>query len=388
MAHLVDPVLLSQALIRCPSVTPVDAGVLGTLQKELEALGFACHRLTFSEIGTADVDNLYARIGNGAPHFCFAGHTDVVPVGDQRAWSTDPFGAEIVGGKLYGRGAVDMKSAVASFTAAVSRFLAERGRDFEGSISLLITNDEEAVSINGTRKVLKWLAGRGETIDASIVGEPTNAKTLGDMAKMGRRGNANAYLTVYGAQGHTAYPHLADNPIPRLGQMLVAITGEPIDKGTEHFQPTILQITSVDVGNPALNVIPAKVDVKMNSRFNTLQSPATLERWLRERLDRVTAVAGGRYDLTVESNGDAFLTPEGPLSDLVAGVVHQVLGRRPELTTTGGTSDARFIKDFCPVIEFGLVGQTMHKVDENTNVDDVRRLADVYKAILDGYFPN
>jgi succinyl-diaminopimelate desuccinylase len=383
MAHQIDPVVLSQALIRCPSVTPIDAGVLGVLQKELEAMGFTCHRLIFSEMGTEDVDNLYARIGTGSPHFCFAGHTDVVPTGDRKSWSIDPFGAEIVDGRLYGRGAVDMKSGVACFAAAVSRFLAERGRNFKGSISFLITNDEEAISINGTRKVLKWMAERGEKIDASIVGEPTNAKRLGDMAKIGRRGNMNAYLTVYGAQGHTAYPHLADNPIPRMAQMLSSITGDEIDKGNQHFQPTILQVTSVDVGNPALNVIPAKVDVKMNSRFNTLQTPETLERWIRERCDR----AGGRYDLKIEANGDAFLTPEGPLSDLVAGVIGQVLGKRPELTTTGGTSDARFIKDYCPVIEFGLLGQTMHKVDENSTVEDIVKLADIYKAILDGYFP-
>ena len=383
MAHQIDPVLLSQALIRCPSVTPVDAGVLGTLQKELEALGFQCHRLVFSEIGTPDVDNLFARIGEGEPHFCFAGHTDVVPTGDLKSWSADPFGAEIVEGRLFGRGAVDMKSAVACFAAAAARFLEERGRRFKGSISLLITNDEEAVSINGTRKVLKWLAERGDRISASIVGEPTNAGRLGDMAKIGRRGNLNAYLSVFGAQGHTAYPHLADNPIPRMAKMLDAITSEEIDKGNEHFQPTILQVTSVDVGNPALNVIPARVEVKMNSRFNTLQSPQSLERWLRERFDR----AGGKYELKVEPSGDAFLTQPGPLSDLVAGVIHQVLGQRPALTTTGGTSDARFIKDYCPVIEFGLVGQTMHKVDENTTIADIVKLADIYKAILDGYFP-
>ncbi|MBM3541202.1 MAG: succinyl-diaminopimelate desuccinylase, partial [Alphaproteobacteria bacterium] len=307
----------------------------------------------------------------------------VVPVGDAKSWSADPFGAEIVEGRLFGRGAVDMKSAVACFAAAVSRLLAERGRNFKGSISLLITNDEEGISINGTKKVLAWMAGRGEKVDASLVGEPTNARQLGDMAKIGRRGNLNAYLTVFGAQGHTAYPHLADNPIPRAAQMLAAITSEEIDKGNAHFQPTILQVTSVDVGNPALNVIPAKVDVKMNSRFNTLQTPETLERWLRTRFDAV----GGKYDLRIEANGDAFLTPPGALSELVQSVVHQVLGRKPELTTTGGTSDARFIKDFCPVIEFGLVGQTMHKVDENTPVAEIVKLADIYKAILDGYFP-
>jgi succinyl-diaminopimelate desuccinylase len=383
MAHQIDPVLLSQALIRCPSVTPVDAGVLDVLRAELEAMGFKCHRLTFSQAGTDDVDNLYARLGEGEPHFCFAGHTDVVPVGDAKSWSLDPFGAEIVEGRLFGRGAVDMKSAVACFAAAVARFLAERGRGFKGSISLLITNDEEGISINGTKKVLAWMAERGETVDASVVGEPTNARHLGDMAKIGRRGNLNAYLTVFGAQGHTAYPHLADNPIPRAARMLAAITSDEIDKGNAHFQPTILQVTSVDVGNPALNVIPAKVDVKMNSRFNTLQSPESLERWLRERLDRV----GGKYDLRIEANGDAFLTPPGALSELVQSVVHQVLGRKPELTTTGGTSDARFIKDYCPVVEFGLVGQTMHKVDENTPIAEIVKLADIYKAILDGYFP-
>ena len=384
----IDSVELAQALIRCPSVTPVDAGVLGVLENALKPLGFACHRKTFSEAGTPDVDNLYARIGTKGPHFCFAGHTDVVPVGDRDAWTHDPFGGEIVDGRLYGRGAVDMKSAVAAFAAAAERFLAERGKDFGGSISMLITNDEEAVSINGTRKVLEWIKSRGETIDACVVGEPTNAKSFGDMAKIGRRGNMNAYLTVYGTQGHTAYPHLADSPVPRLAQMLVAITSEPIDQGTKYFQPTILQVTSVDIGNPAMNVIPAQAKVRMNSRFNDLQTPETLEKWLRERFDRVIASHGGRYDLTIDAGGDVFLTPEGPLSELIVGVIGQIAGRRPELTTTGGTSDARFIKDYCPVVEFGLVGQTMHKVDENTLVDDVRKLTDIYKGILDGYFPN
>ncbi len=383
MTDTIDPLDLSRALIRCPSVTPEDAGALDVLEEALMRLGFACHRLTFSEAGTADVDNLYARVGSGGPNFCFAGHTDVVPAGDRAAWTHDPFAAEVNAGRLYGRGAADMKSAIACFVAAVSRFLARRGRDFGASISLMITGDEEGPSVNGTAKVLEWLKGRGEGIDACLVGEPTNPAALGEMIKIGRRGSLNGRLAVHGTQGHAAYPHLADNPIPRLIRMLAAIDGTPLDKGTEHFQPSTVTITSVDVGNPTSNVIPAAARAAFNIRFNDRHTADSLKTWLTERC----AGVGGRFDLEVEVSGEAFLTPPGPLSDLVASAVKRVTGRTPELTTAGGTSDARFIKDHCPVVEFGITGETAHKVDENVAVADVRALADIYQAVLDGFFP-
>jgi succinyl-diaminopimelate desuccinylase len=381
-----DPVDLARALIRCPSVTPADAGALRVLATALEGLGFACHRLTFGEPGAtgddAAIDNLYAVIGDGGRNFCFAGHTDVVPPGDPGGWSVDPFGAEVIDGLLYGRGAADMKGAVACFAAAASRFLARRGARFDGRISLLITGDEEGPSVNGTKKVLEWLKARGETLDACVVGEPTNPTALGQMVKIGRRGSLTARLTVHGIQGHTAYPHLADNPVHHLVRMLHAITAEPLDEGTAHFQPSTLQVSTVDVGNPASNVIPAAARAAFNIRFNDRHTGARLERWLRQKFDAVT----GRYELEVKVSGESFLTPPGPLSALIADAVERRLGLRPELSTTGGTSDARFIKDFCPVAEFGLAGQTMHKVDERVPLADLAGLTDIYDSILDGFF--
>ncbi|MBP2313458.1 succinyl-diaminopimelate desuccinylase [Azospirillum soli] len=376
-----DPVSLAQDLIRCRSVTPEDSGALGVLEAALKPLGFTCHRLRFEEEGTAPVDNLYARLGTEGPNFCFAGHTDVVPPGELKGWSIDPFGAEIHNGRLYGRGAVDMKGAIAAFVAATARHLQANGKP-KGSISLLITGDEEGVAINGTKKVLGWLKEKGETLDACVVGEPTNPRTLGDMIKIGRRGSLTGYLTAYGAQGHVAYPHLADNPLPRLVRMLAAITEEPLDEGTAHFQPSTLALTTIDVGNPANNVIPAQGQATFNIRFNDAHTPASLEAWLRAKFDAV----GGAYDLRVACSGDSFVTHPGPLTELVAGAVESVTGRRPEYSTTGGTSDARFIKDFCPVVEFGLVGQTMHKVDEHVALDDLAKLTDIYEAILRDVF--
>lgn len=363
-------------------MTPADAGALDVLQSAAEGLGFACHRLTFSEAGTDDVDNLYARLGTGAPNFCFAGHTDVVPPGDAGSWSSDPFGAVVADGVLYGRGAADMKSAIAAFVEAVARFRERRGGSFEGSISLLITGDEEGKAINGTRKVLEWMAGRGETIDVCLVGEPSNPLALGDMIKIGRRGSLTGKLVVTGVQGHTAYPDLADNPLPRLIAMLSAIAGTPLDEGTAHFQPSNLQLTTIDVGNPAPNVIPERASAGFNIRFNDLHTGDSLTSWLREQLDGV----GGDYDLDIHVSGEAFLTPPGEFSELLVRAVREVTGREPELGTTGGTSDARFIKDYCPVAEFGLIGQTMHKVDERIAVSDVRALVEIYEAVLDGYF--
>ena len=382
MTNVVDPVELARALIACPSVTPQDGGALGVLEHALADLGFTSHRLTFDEPGTDPVDNLYARLGDGAPNFCFAGHTDVVPVGDDAAWSYDPFGAEIADDVLYGRGAVDMKGAIACFVASVARFVAAHGGRFDGSISLLITGDEEAVAINGTRKVLEWMTENGETIDACIVGEPTNREALGDMVKIGRRGSITGTLTVRGTQGHVAYPQLADNPVPRLVSTLVALNGRVLDEGTEHFQPSNLEVTTVDVGNSAENVIPAEAGATFNIRFNDRHTGASLSEWLRA----TCAEHAGEHELSLRHSGDAFLTPPGRLSALMSETVARVLGAAPELSTTGGTSDARFIKDYCPVAEFGLVGQTMHKVDERVALADLHALTDVYAAVLDAYF--
>ncbi|MDX2102075.1 MAG: succinyl-diaminopimelate desuccinylase [Alphaproteobacteria bacterium] len=377
---MIDPVALAQALIRCPSVTPADAGALDVLQTTLEALGFTCHRLPFSEAGTADVDNLYARLGTGRPHFCFAGHTDVVPVGRLEGWSVDPFGADILNGRLYGRGAADMKGAIAAFVAAVDQCLASGPP--AGSISLLITGDEEGPSINGTAKMLAWLAERGEAIDACIVGEPTNPTVLGEMAKVGRRGSLNGVLTVRGLQGHVAYPDRADNPVPKLVRLLARLDQLRLDEGMERFQPSNLEITTIDVGNPATNVIPAEARAGFNIRFNPLHTGASLEALLRRELDQ-TGIA---YDLAITVSGEAFLTRAGPLQDLLAAACRTVLGREPEWSTTGGTSDARFITKACPVIEFGLVGATMHKVDEQVEVADIPRLTAVYADVLRRFF--
>lgn len=377
---IIDALQLARDLIRRPSITPEDAGALGVLQQALEKLGFTCHRLSFTDTDTPPVENLYARIGTGSPNFCFAGHTDVVPVGDQNSWSVDPFGGNIIDDVLYGRGATDMKGAIAAFVEAVSRLIDREG--VSGSISLLITGDEEGPAINGTKKVLDWMEKNGETIDVCLVGEPTNPSRLGEMIKIGRRGSLTGSLTVKGMQGHTAYPHLADNPIPRLIKMLDAIVSFELDNGTEHFQASNLQLTTIDTGNPAANVIPAQVKAGFNIRFNDLHTGASLKKWLRSQLDAV----GGQYELDVKISGEAFLTAPGEFSALITKSVKESTGIEPELSTSGGTSDARFIKDHCAVAEFGLVGQTMHKVDEQISVSDIRTLTNIYTDILDGYF--
>jgi succinyl-diaminopimelate desuccinylase len=373
-----DPVAVSQALIRCRSVTPKDDGALAVIEEALTPLGFECHRLTFGDDGDAPISNLYARLGTGSPHLCFAGHTDVVPPGDVGAWRVDPFAGEIVGDELYGRGAVDMKGAIGCFIAAVSRFIETGSR--AGSISLLITGDEEGPAVNGTVKVLDWLKTHGETIDACVVGEPTNPETLGDMIKIGRRGSFSGFLKVLGTQGHVAYPHRANNPITQLAAMLRALS-EPLDEGTEHFPPSMLVPTTFDVGNHATNVIPGEARANFNIRFNDLHTPESLKIWLHEKLDAV----GGDYELQTRCSGPAFLTEPGPLTDLMQQVVHDELGVIPELSTSGGTSDARFIKDICPVIEFGLVGQTMHQVDERVTLSDLEALTGVYHRLLRAY---
>ena len=380
MGTQIDPVTLAQDMIRCNSVTPADGGTLDVLQWSLEDLGFKCHRLVFGGDGTDEVQNLYARWGTQQPNLCFAGHTDVVPVGDRTAWTTDPFGGQIEDGKLFGRGASDMKSAVAAFVAACSRRLAEGGPN--GSLSLLITGDEEGPAINGTKKVLEWMKDSGETIDACIVGEPTNPNRLGEMIKIGRRGSVTADIVVQGTQGHVAYPHLADNPISRLIKMLAALMAEPLDEGTDHFQPSNLEVTTIDVGNPATNVIPSEARARINIRFNDLQSSDGLTQWMTKTLDSI----GGTYTLDIRVTGEAFLTPPGSLSDLLAQSVKARLGVEPELSTTGGTSDARFIKDYAPVAEFGLIGSTMHKVDEHVAVEDIVALSDIYEDLIGRYF--
>ncbi len=379
----IDPVELSRALIRCPSVTPDDAGALDVLQAALEGIGFACTRLPFSQKGTPDVDNLYARIGSNGPNFCFAGHTDVVPIGDRDAWTADPFGGEIRDRVLYGRGATDMKCAVACFAAAAAGFLADRGADFGGSISFLITGDEEGPALNGTVKVLDWMEKAGEVIDSCLVGEPTNPEAVGDMIKIGRRGSLVGHLTVTGTQGHSAYPELADNPIPRLMKMLSSLIDTPLDAGTAHFPASSVAVTSIDVGNGATNVIPAKARAAFNIRFNDLHTGESLETMLRERFGAI----GGRFDLDATVSGEAFLTPPGPLSGIISDAVQAATGKTPELSTTGGTSDARFIKDYCPVAEFGLVNRTAHKVDENAAIGDIDLLAAIYRDILERIFP-
>ncbi|MCF6216416.1 MAG: succinyl-diaminopimelate desuccinylase [Emcibacter sp.] len=377
----IDPVKLTQDLIRCPSVTPQDAGALDVLQAALEPLGFICQRLPFSEEGEATIDNLYARLGTAVPNFCFAGHTDVVPAGQASHWQYDPFEGRIQDGVLYGRGASDMKGAIAAFASAASDFL-ENKDDFGGSISFLITGDEEGPAVNGTIKMLDWLDKNGEKLDYCLVGEPTNPAQIGDMAKIGRRGSLNGKLTVKGTQGHVAYPHLADNPIPRLVKMLAGLLARKFEDGNDHFQATNLEIVSVDVGNSASNVIPAQAEARFNIRFNNQQTDAGLQGWITSVCDDI----GGAYDLEMKASGDAFLTPPGTLSTLISDAVKKVTGRNVELSTSGGTSDARFIKNHCPVSEFGLVNKTMHKVDECVPLDELAQLTKIYYEILTAFF--
>jgi succinyl-diaminopimelate desuccinylase len=378
---VVDPIALAQALIRCPSVTPAEAGALDVIEAALAGLGFRCRRLRF---GTSPaVDNLYARFGSHAPNFCFAGHVDVVPPGAFEAWSTDPFTPVISHGRLFGRGAADMKAAIACFVAAAATFLGDRTDGLEGSVSLLLTADEEGPAVDGTVKVLALLAGEGETLDACLVGEPTNTRVLGETVKVGRRGSLNAELIVTGTQGHAAYPQRADNPIPRLLRMLAALTSTPLDEGTAYFEPSTLTLTSIDVGNPVSNVIPAEARARFNIRFNDKHSADSLRTWLEMRL--AEAEAGG-YALATEASGEPFLSPPGRFSELVVAAVRRVTGRTPKLDTSGGTSDARFIKNYCPVVEFGMPGETAHKVDENVAVDDIVALTEVYRTILHAFF--
>lgn len=378
-----DPVALARALIQCRSVTPDEGGALQLLQSVLEPLGFACERVTFREAGTPDVDNLYARRGTVGANLCFAGHTDVVPPGDRAAWRSDPFAAEIRDGVLYGRGAVDMKGAIACFVAAVARGIAA-GEDL-GSLSLLITGDEEGPSINGTVKVLQWLAERGERLDAAIVGEPSNPDALGDAVKIGRRGSVTGELVVHGVQGHAAYPQRADNPLPKLARFIARLSGARIDEGTRHFEPSNCQVTIVSVPNTAANVIPAFATATFNIRYNDIWRRATIEDWVRLQCESAASTTGARYDVSFSGTGDVFLTGRGPLVDAVSSAVQAVTGRTPALSTSGGTSDARFIKDYCPVVEFGLVNRTIHQVDECVPLTDLERLTEIYRHVIRAY---
>jgi succinyl-diaminopimelate desuccinylase len=380
-----DPVRLLQDLIRCPSVTPVEGGALAYLESVLGAAGFTVDRPVFSEAGTPDVENLFATIGTGAPHFVFAGHTDVVPPGDTARWSHGPFDGDIAGGELYGRGAVDMKGGIAAFVAAALDFLAEGGLK-QGTISLLITGDEEGPSINGTSKLLAWAAERGHRFDASIVGEPTNPEQIGDAIKVGRRGSLSGTIIVNGRQGHVAYPHLAQNPIPQLTTLIRRLTAEALDTGSDRFDASNLEFVGLAVDNTAWNVIPAEARARFNIRFNDQWTRTTLEAWLMSRLEEAAGNAID-FELVLEPGGsESFLTHSEKLIGTLAGAIEKVTGRQPALSTSGGTSDARFVKDYCPVVEFGLVGQTMHQIDERVALDDLAALTNIYRGFLDQYF--
>ena len=374
-----DPIALTQELIRRPSVTPADEGAMDIVQRTLEGLGFACKRMRFGEI-----ENLYARYGTARPNLCFAGHTDVVPVGDAQAWSREAFAAEIVDGMLIGRGSVDMKSAVAAFAAAAGKAIA--AGQVKGSLSFLITGDEEGVATHGTKMVVEALKAQGEILDHCIVGEPSSAETFGDMIKIGRRGSINTWITVDGRQGHVAYPHRAANPIPVLIDLLAKLQNHVLDEGYTGFQPSNLEVTTVDVANGATNVIPAQAKARLNIRFNPSHKGAELAAWIEAEAAKAAEGFGGTIKVEPVVSGEAFLTEPGAFTDVVAAAVQDVSGSAPELSTTGGTSDARFIRDLCPVVELGLVGKTMHAVDERAPVQEIRDLQRVYERVIERYF--
>ena len=381
-----DCLELAQALIRCKSVTPAEGGAQTLLQSLLEPAGFTCHRMTMTEPGTPDVENLYARLGTGAPHLCFAGHTDVVPAGDEGAWTRPPFGGEVAGGVLYGRGAVDMKGGVACFLAATLGYLKANGGLKRGSLSFLIAGDEESVAINGTPKLLAWLKARGETLDACLVGEPASGEAVGDQIKIGRRGYVNARVVVHGKQGHSAYGERAENPIPKLARIIDRLSTTPLDSGSEHFQASSLQATIVSVPNSATNVIPGSAQANFNIRYNDLHTRAEIEAWVKEHCETAAKEVDARFSLSFEGTGNVFLTKPGPLVETMRGAIRAATGRDPALTTNGGTSDARFIKDLCPVVEVGLRNATAHQVDESVPVADLVALTAIYRKFIEGYF--
>jgi len=375
MTASIDPVDLAARLMACPSVTPATGAVFDVLEAALVGIGFSVHRFIVGEAPDGPVENLFAMRGSGAPHFAYAGHLDVVPPGD--GWSSDPFIPEIRGDLLYGRGAVDMKGSIAAFVAA-----AARRTDHAGTLSLIITGDEEGFATYGTVELIEWMKANGQLPDFCLVGEPTSVARLGDMMKIGRRGSVNMWIEVAGTQGHVAYPHLADNPIPALIRILSRIEAIELDQGTEWFQPSNIEVTDIEVGNPATNVIPAKATARLSIRFNALHSGAALA----ERIRAICEAESSRATLTARISGEAFLTEPGPLSDLVSGAITQVTGMTPELSTTGGTSDARFLAQICPVVEFGLTNATMHKLDEAVAVQDIAALTDIFALVIDRAF--
>ena len=386
MTVLPTEITLLQDLIRCPSVTPAEGGALNLLEARLKAAGFTCTRLPFGT-GEARVDNLFAIWGEGRRHFGFAGHTDVVPPGAAEAWRHDPFSGTIEDGFLYGRGAVDMKGGVAAFVAAALEWIEEGANPDEARVSLLITGDEEGDAINGTKPVLEWIDQQGLMADAFLVGEPTNPESLGDAIKHGRRGSLSGELVVHGIQGHAAYPHLADNPMPRLLEMLAPLAEPEIDKGNAHFDPSTVAITSIDTGNDARNVTPASTTAKFNIRYNSDHTIDSLISWLTKHFESVAAKSGkGDWEVNWHDIAHPFVTEPGPFTNLLVEAVERTTGRKPVLSTTGGTSDARFIADYAPVAEFGLVGRTMHQIDERTATEDVSKLKAVYRTVLERFF--
>jgi succinyl-diaminopimelate desuccinylase len=376
---VIDPVALTRDLIRRPSVTPADEGAMDVLERALTGLGFQCRRMKFE-----DIENLYARRGTASPNLCFAGHTDVVPTGSTEAWSSAPFEAEVKDGILYGRGAVDMKGGIAAWVAAVSQILAEG--EVPGSLSFLITGDEEGPALHGTKRVVQALMAEGEVIDACVVGEPSSQHALGDMIKIGRRGSLNTWITVHGKQGHVAYPDRAANPVPVLARLVARLADHRLDDGYEAFQPSNLELTTLDVGNTATNLIPAGARGRLNIRFNPNHTGESLMAWLNAEAGKAQTESGLRIELEHLHSGDAFLTQTGPFVTAVQDAVEASTGRRPEASTTGGTSDARFIRAMCPVLELGLVGQTMHQIDERAPVAEIEALAEVYRAVIRTYF--
>ncbi|MEP7031777.1 MAG: succinyl-diaminopimelate desuccinylase [Pseudolabrys sp.] len=381
-----DPVALARDLLRCPSVTPAEGGALKFLESVLKAAGFTVHRMTFSEPGADDVENFYARIGTASPHLMIAGHTDVVPTGDEKAWTHPPFAGEIANGELFGRGAVDMKGGIACALAAVFDHLSANGGKPKGSISFLITGDEEGIAVNGTPKLLKWAAERGEKFDHCLLAEPSNVDVLGDTIKIGRRGSLNGHLTVTGKQGHVAYPERAVNPVRGVVKLIDALQAEPFDAGNENFPPSNLEFVSVDVGNKTVNLIPGEARAQFNIRFNDMHTLESLKALLQKRAEKIS---GGKIKFEFKfqpSNAGVFVTKPGPFTDLVTKAIMDATGRKPKLSTSGGTSDARFITHYCPVVEFGLVGQTMHAIDERVPVADLAALTKIYRSIIDKYF--
>jgi len=381
-----DPISLLSMLVKCPSVTPAEGGALSALEEVLEAIGFDCTRLVFSDSATPDVDNLFARIGTGSPHICFAGHTDVVPTGPQEDWSHPPFSAAIADGFLYGRGASDMKGGIACFIAALKRYLDTKDDTFKGSISLLITGDEEGPAVNGTVKVLQWMAENNHTPDHCIVGEPTSVGQVGDMIKIGRRGSISGHLVVEGIQGHVAYPHKARNPFELMVRILERLMSEKLDSGTEHFQPSNLEITSVDTNNPAGNVIPAKVEARFNIRYNDTYDSDTISARISQICEQAAGPLAQHVQLSFEVSGDSFLTQPNEFVTAVTNAITAQTGLTPELSTGGGTSDARFITKYCPVIEFGAVAENIHGIDERANIKGLETVTRIYGDVLKRYF--